>query len=97
MALTETWLVANESDDFILSALTPPGYDIYNISRGSGYAHGGMIVLFKEGITVVQNQTTEIATLRAFEYRDIVLPVDQEMFYVRPIIISPSSILQKQA
>ena len=76
-ALTETWLAGNESDDYILSALTPPGYDIYNVPRGSGDAHGGIIVLFKKASRLFQNQTTEIVILRALNLVTLYLPVDQ--------------------
>ena len=52
-AFTETWMSGDESDDFILSTIAVPGYDIYNVPRGGGDAHGGVAVLFKSCLTVM--------------------------------------------
>ena len=90
-ALTETWLAGNESDDYILSALTPPGYDIYNVPRGSGDAHGGIIVLFKKGITVVSKSNNRNCHLKSFESCDIIFTCGSKFFTLVTVYRPPPS------
>ncbi|XP_072023255.1 uncharacterized protein [Amphiura filiformis] len=79
-ALTETWLAGNESDDFILSSLTPPGYEIYNIPRGGGDPHGGIAILFKQGITVVSKSCDQNHQYTNFEFCDVVFTCGSKCF-----------------
>ena len=75
-ALTETWLADNESDEFILSSLTPPGYDIYSVPRGGGDAHGGVAVIYKKDITIVSKYNNQERRYKSIEFVTLSLKVD---------------------
>ena len=40
LALTETWLASNDSDNRVIGNLTPPGYTFHHVPRSSGKGGG---------------------------------------------------------
>ncbi len=63
LALSETWLTDNESDHIYLKALTPPGYELFNVPRGGGDPHGGIAVLYKDAPVAIGHVSTDTCIL----------------------------------
>lgn len=80
--LTETWLAGNQSDDFYLRSITPPGYDIFNVPRGGRDAHGGVAVLYQKGFKVVSKTDNSDRHIKSFEYCSIVFTCESRCFTV---------------
>ncbi len=69
----------DESDDFILSTIAVPGYDIYNVPRGGGDAHGGVAVLYKSCLTVT-SRSCNCNQYTTFEFCDMVFTCGSKCF-----------------
>jgi hypothetical protein len=80
--LTETWFAGNQSDDFCLRSMTPPGYDIVNVPRGGGDPHGGIAVLYQKGFKIVSKTDNTDRIFKSFECCSIVFTSGSKCFTV---------------
>ena len=70
LALQETWISENGSDDFYIKSLNVPGYDLFNVPRSGGDAHGGIAILYRKNMTVVSKTINR--NISSFESCEIV-------------------------
>ena len=70
LALTETWLRSDDSDDHIIQNICPTGYELYSVPRGS--KGGGVALLYKK-LLRFQKSSCVKNKFKSFEYTDLVM------------------------
>ena len=70
LALTETWLSSNDSNNQIISDICPTGYELYNVPRGR---RGGGVVLVYKNLLRFQKQSCIKTKFKSFEFTDFLM------------------------
>ncbi|XP_072051779.1 uncharacterized protein [Amphiura filiformis] len=90
-ALTETWFLDTESDDFYVNSLTPAGYDIFNVPRGDGDPHGGIAIVYNKNLAIVSKSNNRDSNIKSFESCEIVFSLGTKCFTLVVIYRPPPS------
>ena len=70
LALTETWLSSNDSDNKIIHDICPTGYELYNVPRGR---RGGGVALVYKNLLRFQKQSCIKTKFKSFEFTDLLM------------------------
>ena len=92
-AITETWIKSDESDDLTVKQIPPPGCKISSFPRKDGQRGGGLALVMKDYIYVVENMEYTVTTSLECVHTNIKVNNTHICFYIIYRILNTSVLL----